>query len=563
VLAARIDHLPPVQKHLLQTAAVIGTEVAVPLLQAIAELPAEAVSQGLGHLQAAEFLYETRLFPEWVYTFKHALTHEVAYRSLLHERQRALHSRIVVVLETLYHARLAEQVERLAHHALQGEVWDKALFYYRQAGDRAMARSAFREAVACFEQALTALRHLPEQRHTHEQAIDLRYDLGNALQALGEFDRRFAHLREAETLAEALGDQRRLGQICANMTHSFWTMGDYDNALTCGQRALTLAAATGDAGQQARVHGYLGTIYFSLGDYRRAIDVFRQAIQFHEGALRHERFRSMMITSARDRCWLLQCYIEVGAFVEGLACGEEAAQIAATAGHLTSTVMTHDRLGLLAFRQGELSQAIVRLEHALTQCRAADIPLYLPAIMATLGLAYMRSGQVTEALPLLDQVEVRQTTGGGGDRIMLHLGEGYLLAGRVEDAHRLAARLLARARDQKERGNQAWALRLLGEIALQRHPPEVAQAEAYYQQALALADGLGMRPLVAHCHFGLGRLYTRIGRRAEAGAALSAAVELYGAMAMTFWLPQADAALAEVGSEAAANPTLCGDQQEA
>jgi tetratricopeptide (TPR) repeat protein len=104
---------------------------------------------------------------------------------------------------------------------------------------------------------------------------------------------------------------------------------------------------------------------------------------------------------------------------------------------------------------------------------------------------------------------------------------------------------------------------LLGEIALQRHPPEVAQAEAYYQQALALADGLGMRPLVAHCHFGLGRLYTRIGRRAEAGAALSAAVELYGAMAMTFWLPQADAALAEVGSEAAANPTLCGDQQEA
>ena len=180
-------------------------------------------------------------------------------------------------------ARLAEQVERLAHHALQGEVWDKALVYSRQAGDKAMARSAYREAVACFEQALTALRHLPEQRHTQEQAIDLRYDLGNALQALGEFDRSFASLREAETLAEALGDQRRLGQICTNMTHSFWTMGDHDNALTCSQRALTLAAATGDAFQQARVHGYLGTIYFYLGDYHRAIDVLRKAIQSYEG----------------------------------------------------------------------------------------------------------------------------------------------------------------------------------------------------------------------------------------------------------------------------------------
>ena len=327
-----------------------------------------------------------------------------------------------------------------------------------------------REAVACFEQALTALRHLPEQRHTQEQAIDLRYDLGNALQALGEFGRRFAYLREAETLAEALGDQRRLGQICTHMTHAFWTMGDYDNALTCGQRALTLAAATGDAVQQARVNGYLGTVYFSLGDYRRAIDVFRQAIPSYEGELRHERFGGMMIASVRDRLWLLQCCAELGAFAEGIAYGEEAARIAETAGHLTSAVMTQDRLGLLAFRKGDLPHAISVLEHALAQCRAADIPLYLPAIMATLSVAYARSGQVSEALRLLDQVEVRQTTGGGGDRVMLHLGEAYLLAGRVEDAHRLAERVLALSRDRKERGNQAWALRLLGEIAAHAHP---------------------------------------------------------------------------------------------
>ena len=181
VLAARIDRLPPEEKRLLQTAAVIGTEVPMPLLQAIAELPEAAFHHGLAHLQAAEFLYETRLFPEHAYTFKHALTHEVAYGGLLQERRRVLHARIVEVLEALAGDRVTEQVERLAHHALRGELWDKALAYCRQAGEKAMARSAHREAVGYFEQALSALPHLPETRDTREQAIDLRLALRSAL----------------------------------------------------------------------------------------------------------------------------------------------------------------------------------------------------------------------------------------------------------------------------------------------------------------------------------------------------------------------------------------------
>src|SRR5262249_27735912 len=126
VLAARIDRLSAEDKRLLQTAAVIGTEVPWPLLQAIAELPEATLHGGLAHLQAAEFLYETQLFPEPEYTFKHALTHEVAYGSLLLERRRVLHARIVEALEALAGERLAEQVERLAQHALRGAVWDKA-----------------------------------------------------------------------------------------------------------------------------------------------------------------------------------------------------------------------------------------------------------------------------------------------------------------------------------------------------------------------------------------------------------------------------------------------------
>ena len=186
VLAARIDRLPAEDKTLLQTAAVIGKDVPFSLLQAVAELPEEAIRGVLTHLQAAEFLYEASLFPEIEYTFKHALTQEVAYGSLLRERRRALHAGIVEAIERLSPDRLAEQVERLAFHALQGEVWEKALRYYRQAGAKAAERSAHREARGCFEQALVALQHLPEQQATWEQAIDLRFDLRNALLPLGE-----------------------------------------------------------------------------------------------------------------------------------------------------------------------------------------------------------------------------------------------------------------------------------------------------------------------------------------------------------------------------------------
>jgi predicted ATPase len=237
ILAARIDRLPPEEKSLLQTAAVIGPEVPLALIEAIAEVPEGPLHLGLTHLQAAEFLYETRLFPEHEYTFKHALTQQVAYETLLHERRRPLHARIVEALEALVGDRVAEQAERLAHHALRGEVWEKALTYCRQAGEKALTRSAYREAVGSFEQALSALPHLPETRDTREQAIDLRLALRSALLPSGDSGRILAHLREAEALAVALDDHRRLGQISGFLSVYFRNIGSYDQAIASAQRA--------------------------------------------------------------------------------------------------------------------------------------------------------------------------------------------------------------------------------------------------------------------------------------------------------------------------------------
>jgi predicted ATPase len=264
VLAARIDRLPPEDKRLLQTAAVIGTEVPWPLLQAIAELPEDALHRGLAHLQAAEFLYETRLFPEREYTFKHALTHEVAYSSLLLERRRALHTRIVEVLEALAGDRLAEQVERLAQHARRGEVWEKAVRYCRQVGVKAMTRSAYQEAAGYFEQALGALQHLPESRPTREQAIDLHCDLRLAYVPLLDMARVLEHLQAAETLAETLADQWRLSRVLAAMSAYLLQQGDHGRALVAGQRAVTLAETFEDSTLQVETNYWLGTVYVVL-----------------------------------------------------------------------------------------------------------------------------------------------------------------------------------------------------------------------------------------------------------------------------------------------------------
>jgi tetratricopeptide (TPR) repeat protein len=549
VLAARIDRLPPEEKRLLQTAAVVGHEVPWPLLQALAEVPEAVLHRGLAHLQAAEFLYETRLFPELAYTFKHALTHEVAYSSLLLERRRMLHARIVEVLEALYADRLAEQVEQLAHHALRGEVWDKALTYGRQAGEKALARSAYRQAVASFEQALSTLPYLPEQRATREQAIDLRLALRNALHPLGEFGQILDHLRATEALAVVLDDQHRLGWVFAFMTLYYWWMGDHRQGMESGQHALAISTAIEDVALHIAANLYLGATCHALGDYRRASNCFRRNTEILQGDRLYERLNLPYLPSVFSRAWLLYCLVEVGAFAESAAIGEEGRRIAEAVDNPFSLVAAYYGIGLLFLRRGDLRNAIAILERGLGICQAWDVLLLFPWVAAALGTAYAFSGRVTEAIPSLERAVEQAAT----MRIIpwqalwiAELGEAYLLAGRPDEAMTQAQHALKLSRVHQEQGHQAYALRLLGEIAARREPPAGKQAEAHYHQARALAEELGMRPLLAHCHRGLGTLHAKAGRQEQARTELSTAIDLYRAMDMTFWLPEAEAALAHV-----------------
>jgi class 3 adenylate cyclase/tetratricopeptide (TPR) repeat protein len=544
MLAARIDRLPPEEKRLLQTTAVIGTEVPFALLRAIAYLPEASLHRGLAHLQAAEFLYETRLFPEPEYTFKHALTHEVAYGSLLLERRRVLHAHLVEALEALAPERVAEQVERLAHHALRGEVWDKAVPYCQQAGARAYDRAAFREAVAYCEQALQALEHLPEDGDTRGLALELRLALGHALHVLGEFARQLALLGEAEALARALDDRARLGRVLAEMTSVRTVTGDHDGAMTAGQQALDLAAALGESALQVEASHFLGGAYYASGDFGRAAELLRRNVE----AADRESGRSSTDVRIWSQAFLARTLSALGAFAEGRRHGEEALRLAMLAGQGVTPVVVHGCLGDLYLAQGDLEHAIRVLNQGLALCRASGNRDTLRLIVAGLGSAYALQGRLAEGHALLEEGISESIRTGARQRPLwvAWLSEVCRLAGRGEEAWQHAHQALDLARQQKARGDEAVALHQLGTVYAHAAPPDVAQAEAHYQQALALADELGMRPLVAHCHLGLGRLYGRTGQQEQARAALTTAIDLYRAMDMTFWLPQAEAARVQV-----------------
>jgi len=545
ILAARIDRLPSEEKRLLQSAAVIGENVPFPLLQAIAEEDEDALRRRLAHLQAAEFLYEASLFPDPEYTFKHALTYQVAYESLLQDRRRALHARIVEAIQVLHADRLDEQLERLAHHAVRGEAWGKALDYLQRAAAKAVARGAFREAVACLEQGLAAVAHLPETRNTLEQAIDLRLELRKALSPLGEIGRIFEHTREAERLAEALGDQRRLGWASAWMTHYFWVVGQQDRAIECGRRALDIAAPLGEFALQVVSTFLLGLAYHAVGDYTRAAELLRKNADSLTGDLVGEHFGMGEPLSLASLGYLVWCLAELGEFAAGMARGAEAVKIAEARAQQHGLIFAYRGVGYLHLLKGDLDKAIPLLERCLELCRALDLPGYLPWIASRLGYAYALSGRVAEALPLLERaVERAASTRTVGQSLRLaYLGEVYLLAGRTGDAMEVAGRALDLSLRQKEQGYQAYARRLLGEVAAHRDPPDVETAEGHYRQAMALADERGMRPLLAHCHLGLGKLYAKVRRREEARAELAAAIEQFRSMEMTFWLLRAEADL--------------------
>jgi predicted ATPase/class 3 adenylate cyclase len=549
VVAARIDRLPASGKSFLHAAAAIGHDVSVALLQSVVEAPSDALMNGLADLQAAGFMRTTTLYPDLAYSFKQAITLDVAYASLLKEQRRALHARILGALEETYPGeRRAEHVERLAYHALRAEAWPKAVAYLREAGDRALDRSANTQAAAFYEDALGTVRHLPESAETIAAAIDIRLDLRPPLLQLGRLDDIHRLSKEAEAIAQKVGDDDRLARAYSYLINYHYLLGETARTIDYGARCLAIAARRDDVALATLARRYLGHSYHAQGQHRLA----RQVLEDNVAALEAQATDDVAATTScvASRSWLAWTLADQGDFDRADACLDRARTRAEDARHPYSQAIAWTISGLVWRERGQFDRALQPLARSLELCEQANLTVWQPIASALLGATLIALDRKDDGQALLREA-VRRAEALGVmaylSRWMVHLGEGLLTRGDVAGARGAADRAMELSLAHGERAHEAMAWRLIGDIATRGSAGELAAAREAYEQALTLGDELGLRPLVARTHFNVGQLQRRLGHLEDAEAHMARAVVLFADMGMRYWLEQSEPELKALG----------------
>jgi tetratricopeptide (TPR) repeat protein len=531
VIAGRLERLTERGRALIAAAAVIGREFESDLLERAAGLAPDDIADGLDELLRRHLLHETRGGLD----FTHASIREVAYGQLSLPRRRLLHGHVGNALQTLYAANLAPHYAAIGGHARAAGAWDTALTYLRAAGDQAAMRSAHREAVTFFEQALEASRHLAPSREVIEQSIDPRIELRKSLFPGGELPRMDAHLSEGERLAVGIGDQRRLARISTYRAHSFWAAGETLQAIDAGTCAVASADAVGDLALRAPASCYLAQACHAHGDYARAIGLLTGVVHALDGPLAHELFGMNFPPAGHARVFLAISLAEIGEFAEALARGQEARTLAEALEHSYGLFHAWWALGIVNVLRGQPEAAIEALERSLSVIEQRGMPLMHNAALGYLGHAYARAGRLDAALPVLERAFAEAVDMSFLCRHSLtltYLADAQLISGDRAAAERAAHEALDLARRHAQRGHEACALKTLGDSLDATAPGQAARAEAAYREALVLASDLGMRPLIAHCTLALGRLYRLTAKQQEADANLASAKSMYAGMGL-------------------------------
>jgi class 3 adenylate cyclase/predicted ATPase len=554
ILAARIDRLSPEHKRVLQAASVIGKDVPYSLLRAVAEQSDEALRGAVVDLQATEFLYETRLFPDVEYTFKHALTHEVTYGTLLHDRRRALHTRIVAAIEQLYGDRLGEQIELLAHHAVKGEAWDKAVVYLRDAGIKAFVRSANADAVSYLTRGLEIVETLPPgvDRERHELALLLA--LGPAIQAMTglgapEAERVFSRARE---LSERLGEAGLAFQALWGQWMVSAGLGRITSARRIGGELFTLAQRTNDRALLLEGHHAMWATSFWIGELSAAEQHIERGISLYD----REQHRSLAFLygghDAGACCryfsmltqWLLGRPIRAGAARDAaITLAEEIAHPTSLAQALTWAC------ALLYFERdapatGHLARRLIDL------ATERELPPWLVAGMIFDGWSRAETGDGAAGIARIREgLSAAKTTGTLmplGPLYTMIFADACLKLGQADDGLRATDDALAMMRTTGVRVWESELHRLKGELLLVRAPADAGAAEACFREALAIARQQGAQGWELRAAMSLGRLLRRHGRRDEARQALTAVYERFTEGLESANLLEARALLAEL-----------------
>jgi tetratricopeptide (TPR) repeat protein len=457
-----------------------------------------------------------------------------------------LHAQIVDTIESLYGDRLVERVERLAHHAWHGAVWGKAVTYLHQAGAKATDRSAFRETVSSFEQAFHALDQLPKNREMQELAFDIRRELLDPLLMLGQLDRRLEVVHEMKELAEVLGDAGRLARTLALTCNALNHLGQTEPAIQIGQRSIELAGTLDDPTSETMARSHLGQAQFNSGAYEEAAANLRRSIAALGVELEQTRLGYSSFPSVLYRHFLVECLTELGEFDEATAISEEIVRIAEALDNPWSRALAYFARAMVAIQRGDTSRAVAVATQGLDLCKTYDMTFLWPRLASINGYATAVAGRCEDGVAMTKsalQASLAMRLGQEETLRRVHASEAYLLAGRIHEARDTAVAALEFAEHHGQHGFGAWVHRILGDIA-RLHPSLLANsAEHHYWEALRRAEERGMRPLVAHCHFGLGKLQRRRGDREQTQEHLTTAMAMYREMGMTYWLKQAKAEL--------------------
>jgi tetratricopeptide (TPR) repeat protein len=531
VIMARIDRLAEEQKRTIQVASVIGREFALRLLKRISDIR-EQVERCLGELKSLEFVYEKTLFPDPEYIFKHALTHDVAYASILVSQRKELHALIGRAIEEVYADRMEERLAELAYHFGQGEVWDKAFHYLRQAGAKAVALCVDREA----------LDHLPEGPARDREAIDLRLEMRAPLWRLGRLDRLFTLFQGAEELARHLGDPVRLHKIYAFLAQYYWAMGEPRRAVEYGQRCLETAEALNDLTLRVTGNLYLGHAYHSLGQFAKAVEYLAQNVDLLEGERAREQFGLSGLPYVVSCAWALESLAFLGEFERAKELARRGARVAEAADHPYSLAAIRTSTGYLHAFKGEPSEAIALLEPTLRICRQKNFAGWTMRSATALGIAYALTGRPAEAISLHEEaIRLQEEAGALVNRghWWTNLGEALLRAGRTEEARRAGQEGLKFAQAHAEQAQEASSRWVLGEVAACETPPARTEAETQLREAARLAEALGLKPLLGRCWMSQGLLAREAGDEAAGKALLEKAATLFGSLGMLWFETEA------------------------
>jgi tetratricopeptide (TPR) repeat protein len=397
---------------------------------------------------------------------------------------------------------------------------------------------------------LDGLAALPESPFTLEQGFEIRLELRKVLNLLGDVRRVLERLREAEALAERLDDEHKRGRVHLFMANTLALLGELDEALVAGARAIEIATRSGDLRLRIWTTSYLAQAHYYRGDYARVVELATDNLAALPAEFVEEPGNLGMHLPAYNRLWLVYSLAELGRFTEAAQYAAEVLRLGEPTQRPFFVGEAHFCASWIHLRKGDWTKASSLVERGIAVVRAGNVVLNLPGAIASSAWILAQLGESSEALTRLqegEQLVERQAARGVGSHHSL--GRAALLLGRLDQARSLGERAVTYT--SFRRGITAHALHLLGEIAIHPRRFDPESAEAHYRNALALAEPRGMRPLVSHCHLGLGKLYRRTGQREQAHEHLTIATTLYGEMDMTYWLEQAEAEMKEPGRTSA------------